>query len=156
MLAIKSLVVNPERCTGCHRCELWCSLTKWGELNPARALVFVVRREPGVDSPVICYQCGLCARVCPNRALVRDANTGAIRVDSGRCDGCGECVAACPYGVIRVEPGMRIAVKCDLCGGEPACVAHCPQGALQCQEVEAGTWRKRETWALVNASGPRR
>ena len=27
-----------------------------------------------------------------------------ITIDTEKCDGCGECVAACPYGVLEVAP----------------------------------------------------
>ncbi len=50
-------------------------------------------------------------------------------VDAGRCDGCGQCVEACPYGMIEQDSSGK-AFKCDLCGGSPACVAECEFGAL--------------------------
>ncbi len=48
---------------------------------------------------------------------------GVLAIDPAKCDGCGACVEACPYGAIKIVNGK--AVKCDLCvfaGGEPRCV----------------------------------
>lgn len=152
-MAIKSLAVTPAKCTGCHRCELWCSLVKWGKQEPSSALIFVVRGKRGVDTPVVCTQCGLCSLVCPSEALVRNGRTGAIEVDAARCTGCGECVAVCPHGVIWAASDTGVAVKCDLCGGEPACVTHCPHGVLECVDVQEVLWRRRQGWARGNLAG---
>ncbi len=48
------------------------------------------------------------------------------------CDGCGDCVTACPPGIVLGGPGGRPEVDfgrgaCSLCG---ACAAACPSGAL--------------------------
>lgn len=39
---------------------------------------------------------------------------------------------AYPFGVIRIEPARKIALKCDLCADReiPACVEACPTKAL--------------------------
>ena len=55
-------------------------------------------------------------------------------VDAEKCDGCGQCVEACPYEAISMEEkdGASVAViKESLCKGEGACVPVCPQEALE-------------------------
>ncbi|HHW45150.1 MAG TPA: 4Fe-4S dicluster domain-containing protein [Desulfotomaculum sp.] len=146
----KVLVVDPSLCTGCHRCEMWCSLTKYGEINPSRSNIYVVRREPAVDVPVVCMQCGLCIDVCPTGALKRDGTTDAVVVDESLCAGCGTCVKVCPYGVLRVDEETDVAAKCDLCSGSPACVGHCPHGALRYEDAGKAAARRREIWAVAH------
>jgi Fe-S-cluster-containing hydrogenase component 2 len=47
------------------------------------------------------------------------------------CFGCNECLNACPFGAIRLDPeGMELVV-CDLCQGDPECVKWCPTQAIQ-------------------------
>ncbi|MFA9500702.1 ferredoxin-type protein NapF [Mannheimia sp. E30BD] len=47
------------------------------------------------------------------------------------CNGCGECVKACPYGLIILKESKAILEidfsACDLCGN---CATACPNGAL--------------------------
>lgn len=55
-----------------------------------------------------------------------------VQVDTKLCDGCGECLPACPYDALRVEGGMvRVLETCTLCG---ACIPVCPKGALKIEE----------------------
>ncbi len=56
--------------------------------------------------------------------------TGARVVDADLCDGCGDCVQACPFGMIWVDEDTATARTCDLCDGDPQCVAFCPQKVL--------------------------
>ena len=42
-----------------------------------------------------------------------------------------ECVKACPFGAMRVDPHTGHVFKCDLCEGDPECAKWCPTGALQ-------------------------
>jgi anaerobic carbon-monoxide dehydrogenase iron sulfur subunit len=135
------IACDEERCTGCSRCELWCSMNRYGELNPFAAAIHVVRAEPAQDKAIACQQCGVCITVCEPKALERDEETGAIVVDKEECTGCGECVAACPYGMIMLQ--ANVAVKCELCGGDPVCVKHCPQGALSVAEIDDMVAKRR-------------
>ena len=51
-----------------------------------------------------------------------------------KCTACGECVDACPFGVLSLEDSaLIIGEGCNLCG---ACVEICPEGALELPEME--------------------
>jgi hypothetical protein len=51
-------------------------------------------------------------------------------VEEEKCDCCGWCMEACPYGAITLNPEKETVMICDLCDGEPQCVEWCPEGAL--------------------------
>ncbi len=71
------------------------------------------------------------------------------QVDGERCDGCAQCVEACPYEALSIEEqeGRAVAVvKESLCKGEGACVPVCPQAAL---EVKGYT--HQEIRAMIDA-----
>src|SRR3989442_1245817 len=57
--------------------------------------------------------------------------------DTTVCNGCRACIAACPFGVIDVNPVSGTAQKCTLCydrlkvGLEPACSKACPTDSIQ-------------------------
>lgn len=130
-----TISVNLERCTGCRTCEIACSLHNYGECNPARARIFIVRTQrDGVVTtvPVVCQQCAkpLCLDLCPSQAITRDVRTNALVVNETRCLGCRTCVLVCPFGASSVDPRIGTAQKCDLCGGDPRCVEVCPREAL--------------------------
>jgi len=51
-----------------------------------------------------------------------------------KCTACGQCVDACPFGVLRLEDGKLVTEEgCTLCG---ACVEVCEPGALALPEAE--------------------
>jgi 6-hydroxynicotinate reductase len=51
-----------------------------------------------------------------------------MKVDLGRCTGCGTCVQDCPLGAIRLKKKKAsVDDRCTLCG---ACVRVCPEEAL--------------------------
>ena len=55
---MKYLYVYPEKCTGCRECSLACSLNKFGECNPKKAAITVIRDEFNrYELPIICFQC---------------------------------------------------------------------------------------------------
>jgi Fe-S-cluster-containing hydrogenase component 2 len=61
---------------------------------------------------------------------------GVLYVDSEVCIGCANCVTACTFGGIEIDPVTRKAIKCDLCGGDPACVKACDYGAISMMETK--------------------
>jgi Fe-S-cluster-containing hydrogenase component 2 len=60
-----------------------------------------------------------------------------IRIDQEKCDGCGQCAAACVEGAIAVVDGKARLVSEVYCDGLGACVGECPRGALTIEEREA-------------------
>jgi len=65
-----------------------------------------------------CTACGVCARICPTRALSLTTRAGitSLVLDPAACTGCGLCVQTCPEGVLDVIPGVDL----DLLGCGPA------------------------------------
>jgi Fe-S-cluster-containing hydrogenase component 2 len=45
--------------------------------------------------------------VCAEDAVRITSSGGKVIIDSGRCSGCGKCVAACPCGVFSLKPVER-------------------------------------------------
>ncbi|MEW5724279.1 MAG: 4Fe-4S dicluster domain-containing protein [Thermodesulfobacteriota bacterium] len=128
----KALLAVIEKCTGCNRCVYACSAVKEGCFIPSLSRI-KINNFPleGFSAPSVCFQCPKpeCFEACPEQAIYKDG-AGVVLVDRDKCDGCGDCVAACPYGMIEQYPDTGRAFKCDLCGGEPACVTECQFGAL--------------------------
>lgn len=133
----KHLLAIPNLCTGCNRCVYACSAVKEGVFMPSKARIKVSNFPlEGYSVPNICFQCpnAECLKACSEKAIFRNER-GIVVVDAGQCTGCGECVTACPYGMIEQYASGK-AYKCDLCGGSPACVAECHFGALVFKEAD--------------------
>lgn len=142
----KMIVTNPDVCTGCRVCENVCSLVHFGECNPARARIRVMRWETlGVDVPVTCLQCeeAPCADSCPKRAIQRNSETGAMETIEDLCIQCHMCALACPFGATLIGPEEEV-LRCDFCGGDPECVKLCETSAIQyLPRVQLGTMKMR-------------
>lgn len=104
----------------------------------------------------VCKHCthAGCLDVCPTGALFR-TEFGSVVVQPDVCNGCGTCVAGCPFGVIERRtdgtvqpkadrgaqaeevPNAGIAQKCTLCydrlvdGEQPACAQTCPTTSIK-------------------------
>jgi carbon-monoxide dehydrogenase iron sulfur subunit len=68
--------------------------------------------------------------------MTKDGASGVVKHNAEKCVGCWSCIMACPYGVVRVDPGKTRGVKCDRWDGRdtPACVQACPNRALVFEE----------------------
>ena len=148
------IFVYPDRCLGCHSCELACALahskTKslaaaiYEKPKPQRRLFVETGHE--FRAPIHCRQCEdpPCVRACPSGALFVDRSTLLVHYREQRCISCFMCAMACPFGVIRSDTENRFIVKCDYCPelDTPACVTACPSRALRF-ETEAEYERGR-------------
>jgi formate dehydrogenase iron-sulfur subunit len=152
-------------CIGCKACEVACH--EWNQLPAANGGVNTLsgdsydntRRLSGVNwrhvkfveqfsadrsngrwllmSDVCkhCVQAG-CLEVCPTGAIVR-TEFDTVVIQANVCNGCRDCIAACPFGVIDTNPVTNTAQKCTLCydrmlnGLTPACAKACPTFSIQ-------------------------
>jgi electron transfer flavoprotein alpha subunit len=74
-----------------------------------------------------------------------------IKVNLKECTGCGNCVAACPFGLIEVVDGKaQIKEGCTLCG---ACVDACDYNAITIEAPQkspaADTAKARGVWVYA-------
>ncbi len=151
------IAIDLGKCTGCRNCELACSVRHTSTFNPQRSRIKVIRDEQlDLIVPVVCLQCEhpLCKEACPTGAL--DYNeSGVLNVDDSKCIGCGNCVTACIYGGIVLEPVSRKAIKCDLCNGDPACIKACEYKAISLvrSDHEGRSIRKRGIEKAIEALG---
>ena len=53
------------------------------------------------------------------------------------------CVTACVYGGIAIDPRTKKAIKCDLCNGDPACAKACDYGAIKVATVKDDGFQQR-------------
>ena len=63
----------------------------------------------------VCKHCvhAPCLEVCPTGAIVR-TEFDTVYIQEPACNGCRDCVAACPYGVIHMSETRHVAQKCTL------------------------------------------
>lgn len=53
----------------------------------------------------------------------------SVKADLSKCNGCGDCVDACPTEALKVE-NEKIVVNGDECSDCGACVDTCEKGVL--------------------------
>ncbi|MGY1631578.1 4Fe-4S dicluster domain-containing protein [Geodermatophilus sp. SYSU D01186] len=108
----------------------------------------------------VCKHCthAGCLDVCPTGALFR-TEFGTVVVQGDICNGCGYCVASCPYGVINQRKDDGRVFKCTLCydrltdGLQPACATACPTQSIQFGNLDELQARADARLATLKAQG---
>lgn len=147
---LKSLNIDPGKCTGCLQCEMACSLENEGVFNTAKSRIKVFTfHEEGRFVPYTCTQCdeAWCMHACPVDAIVLNPATGSKDVKNDLCVGCKVCTIACPFGTVNYNADSGKVVKCDLCGGDPQCASACPTDAITYVDANATGLDKMRQWA---------
>ncbi len=141
------LDIDPQKCTGCMACTVFCSLKHEGTVSTNLSRIQVMHDENRkVIIPITCIPCDEkpCIPVCPENAIAVNA-AGAVVITEALCTGCGKCSRACEIGAIQVhrlpgrgKNGRLVSLKCDQCDGDPWCVKVCAPGAIQKVDVLQG------------------
>jgi len=151
-------------CIGCKACEVACK--EWNQLpgnEPAfgdgydntgsldaqnwRHVQFIDRVPDEISTAGqgkawlmmsdVCKHCteASCMQVCPTGAIIK-TEFDTVYIQPDVCNGCRDCIAACPYGVIEIDQSKNVAQKCTMCydrlqgGLEPACAKACPTQSI--------------------------
>lgn len=134
---------NPRRCIACSACEVACKEEnnipvgiRW-----IHVLKNVKRTNRDVEmeiSSIRCRHCEdpLCVAACPEGAIWK-RDDGLVLINTKLCNGCKNCIEACPFDAMQFDEQKGIAEMCNMCvhridkGLEPSCVAQCPAKALE-------------------------
>jgi len=142
------LVIDLERCTGCHTCTVACKVENKIEVGSGIRVETVggghrdapAGKYPQLSMhylPMTCMHCAQppCRDVCPTEAINQRPD-GVVLIDEGKCNGCQECMTACPYQALVYDAERVVVRKCNLCleridqGFQPFCAVCCGDEAI--------------------------
>lgn len=142
------LVIDLERCTGCDTCTIACKVENKMEVGSGMRVETVggIHRDSPVGKypdlsiyymPIACMHCDQppCHDSCHAEAIYQRPD-GIVLIDEEKCDGCQECLPACPYQALVYDPDTNVVRKCNLCferldqGFEPFCALCCGDQAI--------------------------
>lgn len=150
-------------CIGCKACEVACK--EWNGLESSainftgasydntgnfsaenwRHVKFIEQSGPTEYQPGkwlmmsdVCKHCSdaPCMEVCPTGAIIR-TEFDTVYIQQDVCNGCQNCVSACPFGVVNSNPKTGLVNKCTFCydrlqgGMQPACAKACPTESIK-------------------------
>ncbi len=114
--------VNKEKCSGCHLCEMVCSLFHLGVVNSGRSAIHIKKDDldTSLNTPLLCRQC--------REMKCLDGEEGGRHQEKKKFIWSYKRAKRCPFDALTILGGN--AYHCDLCLGNPQCIKVCTPGAL--------------------------
>jgi carbon-monoxide dehydrogenase iron sulfur subunit len=115
--------VNRKKCTGCHLCELVCSLFHLRVINIEKSAIRVHKDDlsTSMNTPRVCRQCKEMKCLDGEDVIEKSEKAQFVwaKARAGRC----------PFDSLTVFG--QDAYHCDLCSGRPQCVRVCTSEAIR-------------------------
>jgi formate dehydrogenase iron-sulfur subunit len=114
----------------------------------------------------VCKHCvnAPCLEVCPTGAILR-TEFDTVFINEPTCNGCRDCVSACPFGVIHMSEAQGdrpgVAQKCTFCYDRlknnmvPACAQACPTNSIQFGKLDDLRQRAKRRVEQLHRQGAR-
>jgi carbon-monoxide dehydrogenase iron sulfur subunit len=114
--------VDRKKCTGCHLCELVCSLFHLSVMNPEKSAIRILKNDldTSMSKPLVCRQC--------KEMKCLEGEDVVAASEKKRFVWNKERAERCPFHALGMHGDC--AYHCDLCGGRPQCVRVCTTGAI--------------------------
>jgi len=77
-----------------------------------------------------------------------------IKINEGKCTGCGLCIPNCPEGALQIIDGKARLISDLFCDGLGACIGNCPENAITTEEREAEPYNEEIVMENIIAAGP--
>ena len=114
--------IDKKKCSGCHLCEVVCSLFHEGTINTEKSAIRIQKDDihTSINTPIVCRQCKEMKCLSGEEVMERSEKKKFIW-DRTRAE-------RCPFDALTVFG--KNAYHCDLCGGNPRCVKVCTPKAI--------------------------
>jgi Fe-S-cluster-containing hydrogenase component 2 len=114
--------VDPPKCSGCHLCEMVCSLFHSGIINIGKSAIRIQKDDldTSLNTPLLCRQC--------KKMKCLDGEEGVNTQERKKFIWSHNRAERCPFDALTILG--ENAYHCDLCLGNPQCIKVCTTGAL--------------------------
>jgi carbon-monoxide dehydrogenase iron sulfur subunit len=115
--------VDKKKCSGCHLCEMVCSLFHLGVINTEKSAIRIQKDDldTSINQPILCNQCKE-MKCLEGEEVMEGLEKKKFIWDINRA-------GRCPFDALTVFNDKTY--HCNLCGVTPQCVKVCTPKALR-------------------------